>query len=126
MYPDLHGSHLFWAGETGVSPVIQYQYQWQNKRIGIYVQNSLFGFTSNKQEFDPYFYSFKAKDFLITPHENMRFGSFNNYNHSNVALEFVPNTQKTHSLLYEFDYLNLFYGKQFERLTHSLSWRMAL
>jgi hypothetical protein len=126
MYPDLHAAHLFWANEIGISPVIRYNYRWLNKRIGINLQNSLFGFTSNKQEFDPYFYSFKARDFFITPHKNMEFGSLNNYNHTNIALEFVPNTSKTHSFLYEFDYFSFFYGKQFERLSHSLLWRVSL
>jgi len=126
MYPDLHAAHLFWASEIGISPVIKYYYQWENKRIGIYLQNSLFGFTSNKQEFDTYFYSLAVKDFFITPHENMKFGSFNNYNHTNIMLEFVPNTLKMHSFMYEIDYFNSFYGKQFERLTHSLFWRMSI
>lgn len=126
MYPDLNAAHLSWASEIGISPVIRYNYQWQNKRIEISLQNSLFGFVSNKQEFDPYFYSFKARDFFISPHENMKFGSYNNYNHTNIALEFVPNTSKMHSFLYQFIYFNSFYAKQFERITHSLFWRMSL
>jgi hypothetical protein len=126
MYPDLQDAHLFWASEIGVSPTIQYSYQWGSKRIGIGLQNSLFGFTSHTQTNDPYFYSLSAKDFFLKPHENMQFGSFNNYNHTNVSLEFMPDISTLHSFLYEFDYFGSFYGKKFDRLTHSLLWKMSL
>jgi hypothetical protein len=126
LYDGLHAARLFWASEIGLSPVITYDYQWQNKRIALVLQNSLLGFVSNKQENNPYFYPFDASEFLITPHETMKFGSFNNFNHTNIIVEFTPNVSKMHSFLYQFDYLNIHYGKKFERLTHGLFWRMSL
>jgi len=125
IYQPLQSGHLFWAGETGVSPIIKYNYQWDNKRIEISIQNSLFGFTSHKQEFDPYWISWELRDFAVTPHENMKFGSFNNYDHTNITLEFIPNTDKRNSFVYEFDYFGLFYGVQFRRLNHNLMWRIT-
>jgi len=122
----LHDIPLFWTSEIGFSPVIRYSYQWSNKRIGIGLRNSLFGFTSHIQGYDTYFWMFTAKDFLVKPHTDLKFGSFNNYNHTNVALEFVPNTAKKHSIGYEFDYFGLFYGNQFHRIYHNLIWRVSL
>jgi hypothetical protein len=125
-WEDLHDAPLFWNSEIGFSPVIQYNYQWDNKRIGAVLQNSLFGFTSHIQGYDPYFWQRTAKDFFVKPHTDLKFGSFNNYNHTNVSLEFVPNISKRHSIVYEFDYSGYFYGNQFHRINHHLIWRISL
>jgi len=126
-YPRLHDANLFWTSEIGFSPVICYEYQWNNKQININLRNSLLGFTSHIQEYDDlHYYFLSAKDILAKPHKDLKFGSFNNYNHSNVTLEFVPNINKMHSFIYEFDYLGFFYGNQFDRINHSLIWRMSL
>jgi hypothetical protein len=112
---------------VGFSPVIQYQYQWENRRINMGIKNSLFGFTSKTQESDPYWQdALSAKNFFIRPHQYMQFGSFNNYNHTNIYFEFIPNISKKHSFAYELDYFTAYYGVRFERLNHSLLWRMTL
>jgi len=126
IYQPLQSGHLFWASEVGISPIINYNYQWDNKRIGINIQNSLFGFTSHKQEFDPYWISWEFREFAVTPHENMKFGSSNNYNHTNISIGFTPKIDKRHSFIYEFDYFGLFYGVQFRRLNHNLMWGMTI
>jgi hypothetical protein len=126
LYPDLHGGHLFWASEIGLSPVLKYQYQFNNSRIAGTLQNSLLGFVSHTEHNEPYFYSFKASDFFIRPHTNMEFGSFNNYNHTKLSLEFTPNIEKIHSFLYEFDYLGIWYDTKYQQINHSLIWKMSL
>jgi hypothetical protein len=126
IYPDLHGGHLFWTSEIGLSPIINYQYKFSNSIIACSFQNSLLGFVSHTDNNEPYFYSFKASDFFIRPHENMKFGSFNNYNHTKLSIEFIPNTEKIHSFLYEFDYFGIWYKTKFEQINHSLIWRMIL
>jgi len=127
MYPDLHGGHLFWTSEIGLSPLLKYQYQFNNKsRVVCSLQNSLLGFVSHTESNDPYFYSFKAGDFFIRPHENMKFGSFNNYDHTKLSFEFISNVNKIYSFIYEFDYLGIWYNTKFEQINHSLIWRMTL
>jgi len=125
-YPFLHDAHLFWTGEIGLSPVINYSFQWDNRRINVALQNSLLGFTSHIQKYDPHFFSLTAKDFFVKPHEDLKFGSFNNYNHTNISFKFVPNILKKHSFAYEFDYLSFFYGNRFDRINHNLLWKMSL
>jgi hypothetical protein len=126
MYPDLHGGHLFWASEIGLSPTVNYRYQFNHSRFIFSFQNSLLGFVSHTEKNDPYFYSFKASDFFIRPHENMKFGSFNNYDHTKISIEFIPSIDRIHSFLYEFDYLGIWYKTKFEQINHSLIWRMTL
>jgi hypothetical protein len=123
---ELHDGPLFWDAEIGLSPVICYGYQWGNKRINVGLQNSLLGFTSRRQGYDPYFWMFTWKDFVVYPHKDLKFGSFNNYNHTKVSLEFVPNISKKHSIAYEFDYWGYFYGYRFQRINHNLIWRISL
>jgi hypothetical protein len=125
-YYELHDGPLFWNSEIGFSPVMEYSYQWDDKRINANLQNSLLGFTSRRQGYDPYFWSFTWKGFVVDPHKNLQFGSFNDYNHTKVSLEFVPNIFKMHSFSYEFDYLGFFYGYRFDRINHNLLWRMSL
>ena len=125
-YNDLHDALLFWNSEIGFSPVIRYGMQWNNKRIYAVLQNSLFGFTSHIQGYDAYFWQKTFKDLFVKPHTDMKFGSFNNYNHTNVSFEFVPNTLKKRSLTYEFDYLGFYYGNKLSRISHNLIWRIAL
>jgi hypothetical protein len=126
MYPALHGGHLFWVSEIGLSPILKYQYQFNSSRLVFLLQNSLLGFVSHTKKNDPYFYSFKVNDFFIRPHENMKFGSFNNYDHTKLSIEFIPNIDKIHSFLYEFDYLGIWYETKYQQLNHSLIWRMML
>ena len=125
-YPFLHDAHMFWNTEIGISPVVQYSFQWKNRRISAVMQNSLFGFVSHIQKYDPHYYSVEAKEFFVKPHKDLEFGSYNNYNRTNISLEFVPNVQKIHSFIYEFEYLGLFYGNKFERINHNVIWRMTL
>jgi len=125
IYDDLHDSKLFWTTEIGFSPVIRYSYQWNEKRICIGLQNSLFGFISHTQEYDPYLWII-WQDFFKKPHTDLKFGSFNNYNRTTVSFEYVPNTSKKHSFMYEFDYFGIYYGNKFSRIGHNLIWRLSL
>jgi hypothetical protein len=125
-YYELHDGPLFWSAEIGLSPVVRYSYQWDNRRIEAGLQNSLLGFTSRRQGYDPYFWSFTWKDFIISPHEKLKFGSVNNYNHTKFSIGFVPDIYKVHSFAYEFDYLGFFDGYKFDRINHNLLWSMSL
>ena len=125
-YYELNDGPLFWTAEIGIAPVLRYGYQWNNKRINIGLQNSLLGFVSHKQGYDPYLFSFTWKDFVVEPNKNLKFGSFNRYNHTTVSLEFVPNILKKHSIVYELDYLGFYQGNRFHRISHNLIWRISL
>jgi hypothetical protein len=125
-YYELNDGTLFWTAETGISPVIQYGYQWNKKYIRIGIKNSLFGFASHRQRYDPYIWMSSWKDFVVEPHKNLKFGSFNQYNHTIVSFEFVPNIVKKHSIVYEFDYLGFYNGNRFHRINHNIIWRISL
>jgi hypothetical protein len=122
-YPDLQNAHLFWFGEIGLSPRFEYQYKWKTSSIKLNLQNSLLGFVSHTTTNAPYFYSFKFADFFTRPHENMRFGSFDKYNHTNFQIEFMPNTSKKHVWGIGIEYISYFFGAHFQSLNYSLQWK---
>jgi hypothetical protein len=126
LYTEMHDGPLFWTAEAGLSPVICYGYQWNNKRIGIGLQNSLLGFTSHRQGYDPYRFLFTWKDFVVNPHKEMKFGSFDRYNHTTISVAYVPDISNKYALVYEFDYFGLFNGHKYARLNHNLIWRISL
>jgi hypothetical protein len=126
LYNELHDGPLFWTAETGLSPVIRYSYQWNDKRMSVRLQNSLLGFTSHRQGYDSYKHLFSWRDFVVHPHKEMKFGSFNNYNHTNVSVEYMPNISQKHSFMYEFDYFGIFNESKYSRLNHNLIWRISL
>ena len=126
LYTEMHDGPLFWTAEAGLSPVICYGYQWNNKRINIGWQNSLLGFTSHRQGYDPYRFLFTWKDFVVNPHKEMKFGSFDRYNHTTVSVTYVPNISNKHAFIYEFDYFGLFNGHKYARINHNLIWRITL
>ncbi len=125
-YYQLNDGTLFWTAEIGISPILRYGYQWNNKGINLTLQNSLLGFTSHRQGYDPYFWCFTWRDFVVNPNKNMKFGSFNHYNHTTVSLEFIPNVLRKHSIVYEFDYLGFYQGNRFHRINHNVIWRISL
>jgi len=125
-YPDLHAARLFWFGEIGISPIIQYVYQWNRKKIEINLQNSILGFVSRKKENLPYFYSLKFSDFFVAPHQNMKFGSFDKYNHTKIAIRYAPNISKRNTLGFEMEYVGTYFDTRFQNLNYALQWKRTL
>jgi hypothetical protein len=99
VYSEQHSAQLFWYGEIGIAPCIEYGYQWNQKRIKVFLQNSVAGFVSRTEEIRPYFYSFKISDFFTQPNQNMQFGSFDKYNHTTISAEYIPDISRKHSFV---------------------------
>lgn len=122
-YPDIQNAHLFWFGEISLSPCIKYEYHWPKSILKLRLTNSLLGFTSRTQTNDPYFYSFKFSDFLVRPHQNMKFGSFNRYDHTTFHLEFSPDRKLHHLFGCGIEYIGSFTGTRFQYLNYHLTWK---
>jgi len=124
-YHEQSSAHLFWFGEIGIAPCIEYDYQWNKSRIKIFLQNSVAGFVSRTKEVTPYFYSFSFSDFFVQPHKDMKFGSFDKYNHTNASVEYVPNVSKGHSFAFGVAYIDSYFGNRFQSLNYYLQWKKA-
>jgi hypothetical protein len=125
VYTNLQNGHLFWFGEIGLSPVIEYSYQWKQREINILLQNSMIGFVSHTEKNEPYFYSFKFSDFIVRPNSNLKFGSFDKYNHTKFVFEFVPNTAKKHAFAVGMEYMGIWNNVHFQSLNYYLQWKKS-
>jgi hypothetical protein len=124
-YPKQLGSYLFWYSEIGFAPCVEYDYQWNNSKIKISLQNSIAGFVSHTKEVTPYFYSRTFSDFFVQPHSNMKFGSFDKYNHTNVSVSYTPNISKGHSIVLGAEYMDSYFSNRFQSLNYYLQWKKS-
>lgn len=125
VYPSQHSSQLFWFGEIGIAPLIEYNYQWKQSKIKVYLQNSIVGFVSHTESVSPYFYSFKFSDFFIQPNQNMQFGSFDKYNHTRILVEYIPATFQKHSFAVGLNYIDSYFNAHFQSLNYYLQWKKS-
>jgi hypothetical protein len=124
-YPKQLGAHLFMYSEIGIAPCLEYEYQWKQSKIKVFLQNSVAGFVSRTENVPHYFYSLKFSDFAVAPHQNMKFGSFNQYEHLNTSIEYMPNISKKHSVVLGVEYMDCFYLNRFQSLNFYLQWKKS-
>ena len=126
-YPHQQTSNLFWYSEIGFAPCFEYVFQWKQSKIKLSLQNSLFGFVSHTEDISDYFYlsTFKFRDFVVKPHQKMKFGSFDKYEHLNASTEYVPNISKKHSVAVGVEYIGSYFGKHFQTLNYYLQWKIS-
>ena len=122
-YGDQIGAHLFWYSEIGIAPCVEYTYQWNHSKIKIFLQNSIVGFVSHTENLNHYFYSLTFSDFVVKPHQQMKFGSFDKYNHTNTSVEYIPNVSKKHSVALGIEYMDYYHNKRFQSLNYYLQWK---
>lgn len=126
-YPHQQTSNLFWYSEIGFAPCFEYVFLWKQSKIKLSLQNSLFGFVSHTEDISDYFYlsTFKFRDFVVKPHQKMKFGSFDKYEHLNASTEYVPNISKKHSVAVGVEYIGSYFGKHFQTLNYYLQWKIS-
>jgi hypothetical protein len=124
-YPHQHAAYLFWHGSIGIAPCFEYTYQWNERKIKVFLQNSLAGFVSRTESVSHYFYSFKLSDFFTQPHQNMQFGSFDKYVHFNASIEYAPNVSKNYSFAFGVEYIDNYFSNRFQTLNYYLQWKKS-
>ena len=124
IYPNQHNSaRLFWHSDIGFALCAEYSFQWQQRRITVFFQNSVAGFVSRTESVSHYFYSFGLAYFFTQPHTNMQFGSFDKFNRTNASVEFDPNTTSGHSFVLGIEYISSHFGNRFQSLNYNLKWK---
>ena len=124
-YPHQLAAFLFWHGAIGISPRVEYVFQWEQSRIKLSAQNSLAGFVSRTEYISHYFHSFKLSVFFVKPHQNMQFGSFDKYVHFNGSIEYTPNVNRNHSFAFGLEYIDSYFSNRFQSLNYYLRWKKS-
>lgn len=122
-YPDLQNAHLFWFGEIGLSLRLGYAFHWQGGRLSLQWANSLLGFVSHTPDNPSYFYSLRLADFVVRPHQNLQFGSFDRYDRTVVRLEYAPAALPPHAFGLGLEYVGYYGAVRYQTLNCYLLWR---
>ena len=107
-YPETHGGTTLWFTQLDFGIKLLTQKQVGANVIEFQLANSLFGFASRPpEELDPYYYSLKFTDFISNAHSNMKFGSFDLMNHTQLTLAYIiTGGKRKKSFGYQFNYMS--------------------
>jgi hypothetical protein len=109
LYPDLQSGYSFWFTHMSVGVKMLYKFNLQSNLFQVELGTTLFGITSRaKQWEDPYYYDLSFGDVIKYLHQDMQFGSFGQYNHSELEIRYKPNAGSRWALAYNFQYYGYF------------------
>lgn len=126
-YPDLQSGHMFWFSslETGVK--LLYELRIKSRMFKLGFSNSLAGWTSRPEpSTETYFYSFTFSDFVSNVHSNLKFGSFNRFNHTHISVELLNRKEKRLAVGYGFEYFGYYKQPRLSYLVHSFNMKWKL
>jgi len=127
LYPEIQSGHMFWFSTWEIGPQIIVKVSHHSNRITLIFSNSLLGFTSRPEPgTESTYYSLKLIDFIKNGHQNMKFGSFNNFNHTDLQLGFQNNKWKRLSLFYSFEYFGYYQDPKLGIIYHSINLNFKL
>ncbi|MFC2124688.1 hypothetical protein ACFLU5_07735 [Bacteroidota bacterium] len=122
LYPELQSGHMFWFTFIDFGPKIFAEFPISNKKMRIIFSNSIAGFASRPTPAtESHFYSLTMSDFVNNAHSNIKFGTCNLLNHTNLEIIFIEINKKRLSLGYEFEYFVYYENPRLDYMTHSLN-----
>ena len=119
---------MFWFTSIEIGPQLVLTLPIKSKQIKITFSNSLAGLTSRPEpSTETYYYSLKLSDFITNAHSNLKFGSYNLFNHTHIRIELMNNKGKRLSFAYEFEYFGYYQNPKLSYLNHSvnLKWKIG-
>ena len=128
VYPELQSGHMFWFTSLEAGPRLMLMVPLKSKLFKVMVSNSIAGWTSRPEPAtETTFYSIKPSDFCRNAHSNMKFGTYNLFNHTNFEIELVNTKGKKLSVAYEFEYIGYYRAPKFSYLLNSinLKWKIG-
>ena len=127
LYPEIQSGHMFWFSAWEIGPKVIFKIPVKSKTLKCIFSNSLFGFTSRpKPGTESTFYSLNLIDYVKFSHQNLKFGSFNNYNHSRLQLGLLNNDKKRLSICYSFEYYGYYKDPKISVIFHTLNFNFKL
>lgn len=128
LYPELQSGHMFWFSSLEAGPQIIMHLPLAGRKIIVTFRNSVAGFTSRPEmSTEEYFYSLRFSDFISNALSNLKFGSYNLFNHTNFEIGLVPVKDKRLSLAYEFEYFGYYEEPRLNYIANSLNlkWKIG-
>ncbi len=128
LYPELQSGHMFWFTSIEIGPQVVFTLPFRSRFFRITFSNSLAGLTSRPElATETYFYSLEFRDFIRNSHSNLKFGSFNLFNHTCFDIEQKRKRDKRVSIAYEFEYFGYYKEPVVYYINHSfnLKWKLG-
>jgi len=128
LYPYLQSGHMFWFSALEFGPRFLFTTPIKSKVFRITLTNSLAGWTSRPEPAtETYFYSLTFSDFVNNAHSNMKFGSFDLFNHTTLEIALAHAKDKKMSIGYEFEYFGYFDDPRLSYMAHSINliWKVG-
>ena len=128
LYPEMQSGHMFWFTTMEIGPKFQWFLNFGDRKVTVKASTSIAGFTSRPVEStEPYFYSLNIGDIISDSHSNLKFGSFNNFNHTFFEVSYANPAKNKLSLGYAFEYFGYYNAPAYSYLTHSilLKWQLG-
>lgn len=120
-YPDLQSGHMFWFTTMEAGPRLIFEMPCKSGNIRITLSNSLAGWASRPVPMtETTFYSLKFREFADNGNSNLRFGSFNRFNHTEFEAGLARKKGKRSSLSYVFEYLGYYCEPAIIMINHSI------
>ncbi len=86
---------MFWFTFIDFGPKLYAEFPMSKNKMRIIFSNSIGGFSSRPTPaIESYYYSLTMSDFVNNAHSNMKFGSFNLLNHTNLEIVIVEINKK--------------------------------
>ncbi len=105
LYPDLQSGFDYWFTNLSLGIGALYDFNYKKSYFRIKLNSSVVGFISRQEAYrDPYFYDIGFKYAVKHLHQDLYFGSFNDFNVSNLEILCKPNVNSRFSFGYFLKY----------------------
>ena len=120
-YPDLQSGISFWFTHLSFGGTLQYDHHIGRHFFSFSLNTSLFGFTSRQPDHhDPYFWDLSVGDVLKYFHQDLTFGSWSEYNFSELEIRWLPSEDSRLMFAYELSYMGHFSTPKITVMNQSL------
>jgi hypothetical protein len=105
IYPDLQSIYYFWFTNYSIGCVAERKFNVRSSSLDLSISVTAFGLTSRADYIDdPYFNEVGFSEFVSDINSDLRFGSWNMYNVSELEFRWTPNSGSRLAYAYAFQY----------------------
>jgi len=121
LYPDLQSGFDYWFTNFSVGVNVLYDFDFAKSSFRIMLSSSFMGFTSRQPEYrNPHFYDLGFDYAIKHLHQDLTFGSIEDYNISNLELWWRPTPDSRFTMGYVLNYSGYYQSPEITRVSHSI------
>ena len=127
VFSELEDGHVFWFTFIDAGPRLILDLNGKNQKFRFQLANSVIGLASRPNGLEnTYYQDLNAFDILSNVHSNLRSGSFNLLNHTDLEVEWRHINKMGTSVAYRLEYFGYFQSPRLDYLVNSISIRFVV